>query len=356
MTKLFSRLRIGNVELANRITVSPMCQYTATDGIANDWHLSHYGAFANSGAALVVVEATAVELAGRITHGDLGLFDDATEASLCRLVQFYKEHGNAKLGIQLAHAGRKGSAKKPWEGGSALSEEEQPWQTFAPSAIALAQNWHVPAEMHEGDLERIRDAHVAAARRAVNAGFDMIEVHAAHGYLLHQFLSPLSNHRTDGYGGTFEERMRFPLAVISAVRQALPDDFPLGIRITGTDWIDHGLEVGDAVQFASQLRDIGVNFVCVTGGGIVPNVSPKIGPAYQTGFAETVRRETGILTRAVGLIATPALAESVISSGQADFVALGRPFLVNPHWGWYAAQELGSEIVRPRQYLRAARL
>ncbi|MBN8245676.1 NADH:flavin oxidoreductase/NADH oxidase [Nitratireductor aquimarinus] len=354
MTALFSPLSIGNLTLENRIVVSPMCQYSAVDGVANEWHLAHLGTLANSGAGLVVVEATAVEPAGRISHGDLGLYDDETQKALADVVSFCKKSGNSRLGIQLAHAGRKASCQRPWEGGAALGAAEAPWQTIAPSALAFADGWHVPAAMQQADLDRVIEAHVAAARRAVAIGFDMIEVHAAHGYLLHQFLSPFSNRREDEYGGSSEARMRYPLKIIAAIRAALPDGYPLGVRITGSDWAEGGIQPEDAVAFAQRLREIGVDFVCVTGAGVAPNAAPPIGPAYQAGLAEKVRREAGIKTRAVGLIASPAQAEAVVAEGKADLVALGRAFLDNPHWGWEAARVLGAETARPPQYQRAA--
>ena len=354
MTALFSPLTIGDLTLENRIVVSPMCQYSAVDGAAGDWHLAHLGMLANSGAGLMVVEATAVEPDGRISAGDLGLYDDDTQQALARVVSFCKRHGTARLGIQISHAGRKASSQRPWEGGGPLPVGEGAWPTCGPSALAFADGWHVPSAMQAADLERVLAAHVSTARRAVALGFDLVEVHAAHGYLLHQFLSPLSNRREDDYGGSPEARMRYPLEVIAAVRDALPNGFPLGVRITGTDWIEGGLTPEDAVAFALRLRKLGVDFVCVTGGGIAPNVAPRLGPAYQAGFAETVRRGAGILTRAVGLIATPQQAQAVVAEGKADFVALGRTFLDNPHWGWQAAQALGAEVRRPPQYQRAA--
>ncbi len=354
MTVLFSPLDIGNLTLENRIVVSPMCQYSAVDGVANDWHVAHLGALANSGAGLVVAEATAVSPEGRISHGDLGLYDDETQDALARIVGFFRRHGKTRLGIQLAHAGRKASCQRPWEGGGALGAGEAPWQTIAPSALAFTDGWHVPAAMQADDLDRVIGAHVSAVRRAAAIGFDMIEVHAAHGYLLHQFLSPLSNRREDDYGGSPEARMRYPLKVIAAMRDALPQGFPLGVRITGSDWAAGGLQPEDAVAFALRLRKLGVDFVCVTGGGVSPNGAPPIGPAYQAGLAETVRRGAGIPTRAVGLIATPAQAEAVVAEGKADLVALGRAFLDNPHWGWEAARVLGAEVARPPQYQRAA--
>ncbi|WP_157014677.1 NADH:flavin oxidoreductase/NADH oxidase [Mesorhizobium xinjiangense] len=354
MSALFSPITLQGLTLANRIVVSPMCQYSAEDGSATDWHLAHLGTLSASGAGLLVVEATAVEREGRISHGDLGLYDDANEEALARILAHCRTHGTARLGIQISHAGRKASAQKPWEGGRALSEDGNPWTTFAPTALAFGEGWHVPREMDQTDLERVNAAHVGAARRAERLGFDMLEIHAAHGYLLHQFLSPIANQRRDAYGGSAENRMRYPLEVVRAVRAVWPKDRPLGLRITGRDWVEGGIEPEDAVAFASQLKDEGVDFVCVTSGGVVTNAVPKIGPGYQVAFAEQVKRETGLPTRAVGLVATPRQADAIISEGKADMVALARAFLDNPHWGWSAARSLGAEIERPVQYGRAA--
>lgn len=352
---LFSPLSIRGRQFANRIAVAPMCQYSARDGSAGQWHMMHLGMLAASGAGLLMVEATAVERAGRISHGDLGLYSYANEEALARVVAHCREHGSARLGIQLAHAGRKASAQRPWEGGRALGADEEPWETCAPSAVAYGPGWHVPTEMRPADMDRVRRAHADAAARALRVGFDLVEVHAAHGYLLHEFASPLSNRRTDAYGGSLDNRLRFPLEVVAAVREAWPADRPLGVRITGSDWIDGGIAVAETVAFARMLKDAGVDYVCVTSGGIAPSSAPpRLEPGYQVDFAATVRREAGILTRAAGLIATPRQAESIVAEGKADMVALARAFLDNPHWGWLAARQLGAEVERPVQYLRAA--
>lgn len=354
MSALFSPLTIGPLTFANRIAVSPMCQYSATDGVAADWHLVHLGALANSGAGLVVVEATAVEPIGRITPGDLGLYDDATQEALARVVSYCRRHGQARLGIQLGHAGRKASTRRPWDGNVSLGPDEGAWRTIAPSALPFDEGWHVPRAMDEGDITRVRTAFADSARRAVELGFDVIEIHVAHGYLLHEFMSPLSNQRTDGYGGTLEGRMRFPLDLMKAVRDVVPAHIVLGARITGSDFAEGGLLSQDAVVLATRLRELGTDFVCVSGGGLVPNGIPKLGPAYQADLAAHVRRESGITTRSVGLIATPAQAEAVIAQGKADFVAIGRGFLDNPHWAWEAARVLGAKVIRPPQYQRAS--
>jgi NADPH2 dehydrogenase len=350
---LFTPIRLGETELANRIVVSPMCQYSAQDGCASDWHLTHLGMLANSGASLLVLEATAVERHGRISHSDLGLYNDACEAALTRVLAHCRNIGKAKIGVQLAHAGRKASTQAPWLGGGALKPDQEPWQTIAPSAIPFGPGSHTPRAMDAADLTRVRDNFAAATMRAVRLGLDEVELHAAHGYLLHEFLSPLSNHRSDAYGGSAEARMRFPLEVAEVVRAAWPKGKALGARITGRDWVDGGLEVADAVAFAKELKRIGFDFVCVSSGGAVPDAKITLEPGYQVPFAEAVRREAGIATRAVGLIAGPKQAEALIAQGKADMVALARAFLDNPHWGWHAARTLGAEVALPPQYERA---
>jgi NADPH2 dehydrogenase len=350
---LFSPIRLAGLELANRIAVSPMCQYSADDGSATDWHLMHLGMLANSGAGLLVVEATHVERHGRITHGCLGLYSEDNEAALARVVYQARRAGHAKFGIQLAHSGRKGSAQKPWEGGGALKGGEDPWQTIAASALPFGEGWHTPREATEADLDRVRDAFVNSARRAVRIGFDAIELHMAHGYLAHGFMSPLSNKRTDQYGGSFENRLRYPLSIAKAVRAAVPKEVPLGARITGSDWREGGLTPDDAVNIAKALKAEGFDFICVSSGGVALDIRNPSEPGYNVAIAARVKREAGIATRAVGLIVTPEQAETVVGKGEADMVALGRGFLDDPHWGWHAARTLGAEVARPRQYLRA---
>ena len=350
---LFSPIRLAGLELSNRVVVSPMCQYSADDGCANDWHLMHLGMLANSGAGLVVVEATHVERHGRITHGCLGLYSDDNEAALARVVSQARRRGTARFGIQLAHSGRKGSAQRPWEGGGALTAAEDPWQTIAASAIPFGDGWHTPREATERDLDRVRDAFVNSAQRALRIGFDAIELHMAHGYLLHGFLSPLSNKRTDQYGGSFENRMRFPLSVARAVRAAVPKEVPLGARITGSDWRDGGLTPDDAVATAKALKAEGLDFLCVSSGGVALDIRNPSDLGYNLPMAGRVKREAGIATRAVGLIVTPEQAEAAVATGAADMVALGRALLDDPHWGWHAAHALGAEVKLPRQYLRA---
>ena len=351
---LFSPIRLAGIELANRIVVSPMCQYSADDGVGNDWHFSHIGMLSNSGAALVVIEATGIERRGRITHGCLGLYSDDCEAAVARMIAHCRRYGTAKIGIQLAHAGRKASAQRPWEGAQPLKSEDDPWETIAPSAIPFGPNWPLPREMSVADMERVRDGFAAAAKRAVRAGIDAIELHGAHGYLLHSFLSPISNKRRDEYGGSLVGRMRFPLEVAKAVRAVMPASMPLGARITGSDWIEGGLAPADAASFASAFKSVGVDFVCVSSGGVCTDARPTMVANMNVGFAEEVKRKTGMPTRAVGLIATPRRADAIVAEGKADMVALARAMLDNPHWGWHAAKVLGAEVARPKPYQRAA--
>ncbi len=350
---LFSPIRLADLELSNRIVVAPMCQYSANDGAATDWHMTHLGMLANSGAGLVVVEATHVERHGRITHGCLGLYSDACEAALERVINHCRRIGSAKFAIQLAHAGRKASSQRPWEGAKALGPHEDPWPTIAPSALPFGPGWHTPAAMTEEDMARVRTDFVQAARRAVRLGFDAIELHLAHGYLLHSFVSPLSNKRNDQWGGSLDGRMRFPLEVARAVRDVMPNGTPLGARITGTDWVDGGLTADDAVVLTKGLKAAGLAYVDVSSGNITPDSRWPSEPGFNLPFAERVRRETGMPVRAVGMIAGAKQAEAIIAEGKADMVAMARAFLDDPHWGWHAAQALAAEVARPVQYVRA---
>lgn len=350
---LFTPVEIAGKTLPNRIVVAPMCQYAANDGVASDWHTTHLGMLANSGAGLVIVEATHVERRGRITHGCLGLYSDANEAALARVVAHCHAIGAAKIGVQLAHAGRKASSQRPWDGGKALHPDEDPWPTIAPSAIPFGDNWHVPAEMDEAEMERVIAAFAQAAARAVRIGFDAIELHAAHGYLIHSFLSAVSNQRGDSYGGSRENRMRFPVAVAQAVRAGVPAGLPLGARITGDDWLEGGIAVEEAIVFARALKDLGYDYVDVSSGGLTAAARNPTGLGYNVPLAEAVRQATGLVTRAVGLIVDPHQAESIVAEGKADQVALARAMLDDPHWPWHAARELGGEVSRPPQYLRA---
>ena len=351
---LFTPIRLADLELPNRIIVSPMCQYSANDGCANDWHLGHLGMLANSGAALVVVEATHVERHGRITHGCMGLYSDANEAALARVVAHCRSTGTAKLGIQLAHAARKASSQRPWEGGGALKANEDPWPTIAPSAAPFGAGWHTPHAMETEDFSRVRAAFVDAAKRAVRIGFDSIELHYAHGYLAHSFLSPISNTRNDEYGGPLAARMRFPRELAQAVRAVVPKGIPLGARITGSDWTEGGLTPDDAVAFSKALKDDGLDFIDVSSGGITAATRNPTEPGYNAPIAARVKREIGIATRTVGLILTPAQAESIVAEGKADMVSFARAMLDDPRWGWHAARVLGAEVARVPQYQRAS--
>lgn len=350
---LFTPIKLGGVILANRIAVSPMCQYSAVDGSANDWHLQHLGSLSLSGAGLLIVEATAVEPAGRITPRCLGLYSEANEAALASVVALCRRWGTTRLGIQLAHAGRKASAKIPWEGGGPLGPDEGAWQTVASSAIPFDDNWLAPQALDETGLARIRDAFVDAARRADRLGFDLVELHGAHGYLLHNFISPVSNRRNDRYGGSLGNRMRFPLEVAAAVRAVWPGEKALGMRITGSDWIPGALTPEDAAMFATELKEVGFDYVCVSSGGISPQARITVAPGYQVPFAETVRKASGIAVQAVGMIADPHQAEAIIAEGRADCVALARGFLDDPRWAWHAADVLDAEAACPPQYQRA---
>jgi NADPH2 dehydrogenase len=350
---LFSPIHLGQLELPNRVVVSPMCQYSADDGCASEWHFSHLGMLANSGAALLVVEMTDVERQGRITHGCLGLYSDDCEAALARVVAHCKRIGTAKLGVQLAHAGRKASSVKPWEGNRGLKPGEDAWETIGPSPIPFGHDWPPPREITGDDMARLRASFALGAKRALRIGFDAIELHMAHGYLLHSFISPISNRRKDEYGGSLEQRMRFPLEVATIVREAVPAGIPVGARITGQDWVEGGLTVDDAVATAKALKLVGFDYVCVSSGGVTADAKVAFAPGYNVPFAEKVRREAGIATRAVGLIATPKQAEAIVAGGKADMIALARAMLHDPHWGWQAALELGAEVARPPQYQRA---
>jgi NADPH2 dehydrogenase len=349
---LFTPVRMAGLELANRVVVSPMCQYSANDGCASEWHLTHLGMLANSGGGLLVIEATHVERRGRITHGCLGLYSDACEAALADVVAHCRRIGTAKLAIQLAHSGRKGSAQRPWEGGGSLKEAEDAWETVAPSAVPFGHGWAVPREASAADMARIRDAFVQAAQRAVRIGFDAVELHLAHGYLLHSFMSPLANYRGDEYGGSFENRMRYPVEVVRAVRAALPRGYPLGARISASDWAEGGLTIDDNVAAARMLKQAGLDYLDASSGGIAADARNPTTPGYNVPLAERLKKDVGLTTRVVGLIMTPQQAEAIVAEGKADCVALARAMLDDPHWGWHAARALGAEVERPPQYQR----
>jgi NADPH2 dehydrogenase len=350
---LFSPINLGGVEFANRIVVSPMCQYSAVDGCATDWHISHLGMLSASGAGLVVVEATHVERYGRITHGCMGIYSDECEAALKRVVDFCRRVGTAKLGIQLAHAGRKASSQRPWQGGGPLKPDEDPWPTIGPTALPFGPGWHVPRAMTADDMALVRGDFITAAQRAVRIGFDAIELHLAHGYLAHSFMSAISNTRTDEYGGSADNRMRFPREIAVAVRKVVPQGIALGARITGSDWLDGGITADDAVSCAKTLKEAGFDYIDVSSGGVSAEARNPTGPGYNVPIAERVRRDSGITIRVVGLIVTPKQAEAIIAEGKADMVAMARAMLDDPHWGWHAARALGAEVKRPNQYLRS---
>ncbi|QSA96519.1 NADH:flavin oxidoreductase/NADH oxidase [Methylococcus sp. EFPC2] len=354
MSALFSPIELDRLQLKNRIVIAPMCQYSAEDGKATDWHLIHYGQLAFSGAGLLIVEATAVEPAGRISPGDLGLWSDDTEAALARVVQGIRRYSSTPLAIQLAHAGRKASTGIPWEGGGSLPVGRGGWQTVAPSALPYAPGDTVPEALDEAGLERIRLAFVAAAERAVRAGFDAIELHAAHGYLMHEFLSPISNRRTDDYGGSLDNRLRFPLEIFQAVRDAVAENIPVGIRISATDWVEGGWDLEQSVEFARRLSLLGCAFVHVSSGGLSPLQQIPAAPNFQVPFATRIKQEAGLPTLAVGLITEPEQAEAIVASGQADLVAVARGVLYDPRWPWHAAAELGAHVDVPPQYWRSA--
>ncbi|MEI6305216.1 MAG: NADH:flavin oxidoreductase/NADH oxidase [Deltaproteobacteria bacterium] len=354
MTHLFEPLSLRSIILPNRIAVSPMCQYSAVDGFATDWHLVHYGSRAAGGAGLVLTEAVAVTPQGRISPKDLGIWDDKQIEFLSRITSFITQRGSI-AGIQLAHAGRKGSSAPPWENRSTtLSESEGGWPIVAPSAIAFDEGSAMPTALSESAIDDIKTAFVAAAKRSLLAGFKIAEIHSAHGYLLHQFLSPLSNHRTDQYGGSFDNRIRLLKEVVNAVRAVWPDNLPLLVRISATDWVEGGWNVEQSIELVQQLLTLGVDLIDCSSGGTAPQAKMPLGPGYQTYFSEQIRRETGGKTGSVGLITTAAQADHIIRSGQADMVLLARELLRDPYWPLRAARELGHLTPWPAQYVRAA--
>jgi 2,4-dienoyl-CoA reductase-like NADH-dependent reductase (Old Yellow Enzyme family) len=346
--KLFTPVDLGGVTVPNRIVVSPMCQYSAVDGSAQPWHHVHYGMLSMSGAGLLCLEATHVEREGRITQGCLGLYSDENEAALKPVVEWIRGWmPHVKLGVQLAHAGRKASAQRPWKGGGALTSADAPdlpWTTVSASAIPYDQGWHTPVTLDDVGLARVKQAFVAAVARSLRLGFDVIELHGAHGYCLHQFLSPLSNQRSDAYGGTAEKRRRFPLEVFDACRRLVPADKALGIRLSATDWVEGGLTLDETVETARQLKSLGCDFVDVSSGGNSHAQRIAVKPGYQVAFSARIRKEVGIKTWAVGVITEPAQAERIIADGDADCTAHARAFLLDPRWGWNAARVLGAEL------------
>jgi len=354
MSHLFEPLTLRGITLPNRIAVSPMCQYSCAEGFANDWHLVHLGSRAAGGAGLIVTEAAAVTPQGRISPADLGIWSDSHVEFLGRITHFIAQRGSV-AGIQLAHAGRKASTPPPWENRAVtLSEAEGGWPVVAPSAIPFDEGCIVPTALGENDIKEITTAFVQAARRSLQAGFHIVEIHAAHGYLLHQFLSPLSNQRTDHYGGSFENRTRLLKEIVSEVRETWPDELPLLVRISATDWVEGGWDLEQSVELVRQLVPLGVDLVDCSSGGTSPHARIPLGPGYQTAFAEQIRRKSGSKTGAVGLITAPAQADHIIRSGQADLVLLARELLRDPYWPLQAAKELGHVIPWPAQYVRAA--
>ncbi|MEN9935659.1 MAG: hypothetical protein RLZZ387_2238 [Chloroflexota bacterium] len=353
MQHLFSPMTLRGVTLRNRIGVSPMCQYSSVSGgLANEWHLVHLGARAAGGSGLVIVEATAVEARGRITRHDLGLWSDAQIAPLARVARFIRQQG-AVAAIQLAHAGRKAGTARPWEGGGPLSDLEGGWEPVGPSAVPFDEGHRTPQELSVEQIGVLQTAFVDAAVRAREAGFELVELHAAHGYLMHSFLSPLSNRREDQYGGDFAGRTRFVLETVRAVREVWPDDLPLAVRLSATDWAPGGWTPEETVELSRLLRAAGVDLVDCSSGGMVPRAQVPVGPGYQVPFAEAVRREAGVASAAVGLITSPAQADEVVRSGRADVVLLGRELLREPQWPLRAARELGHSAPVPPQYERA---
>jgi 2,4-dienoyl-CoA reductase-like NADH-dependent reductase (Old Yellow Enzyme family) len=354
VTHLFSPLTQRGVTFPNRIAVSPMCQYSCEDGFATDWHLVHLGSRAVGGAGLVIVEATAVTPEGRITAGDMGLWKDAQIKPLARIVEFIHQNGS-RAGIQLAHAGRKASTAKPWNGGKKVEPKDGGWSdVLAPSAVPFSASYPQPIELDKSGIRRIVKAYADAAERALTAGFDLVEIHAAHGYLLHEFFSPLSNQRTDEYGGSFENRTRILIETADAVRQVWPEDRPLWVRISATDWAEGGWNEEESALLGKVLKHHGVDLVDASSGALVEYARIPSGPGYQVQFAEKIRREAGIATGAVGMITEPAQADTIIRTGQADVVLLAREFLRDPYWPLHAAERLGHSITWPVQYLRSA--
>lgn len=352
MSKLFSPLTIKSITFKNRLVVSPMCQYSAADGFANDWHLVHLGSRAVGGAGLIIQEATAVSPEGRISPGDLGLWKDEHISELKKIASFIHQQGSL-FGVQLAHAGRKASHALPWKGGKLLSREEGGWQNVAPSSIPYAEGTTAPHALTQSDINKVIDDFTQAAVRAVKVGYDVVEIHAAHGYLFHEFLSPLTNHRTDNYGGSFENRSRLLSQVIESVKQVWPQDKPLFVRISASDWVEGGWSIDESVKLSSVLKEKGADLIDCSSGGLVTHQKISVGPGYQTPFAERIKKEANILTGAVGLIDNADQAEEILTSGKADLILMAREFLRDPYFPLHAAKKLGEAINWPVQYERA---
>jgi len=352
--KLFTPITVGNLELANRIVIAPMCQYSASDGRMTDWHLMHLGHLALSAAALLTIEATAVLPEGRISYADVGLWSDETEDAIGRTLASVRRWSRMPIAIQLAHAGRKGSSEVPWKGAKQFAPDHpNGWQTVSASAVPFGEGWHTPTALDSRGLERVRDAFAAAARRAARLGIDAVQLHSAHGYLLHQFLSPLSNRRDDEYGGSLENRMRFPLEVFDAVRAAFPTERPVTMRVSGTDWAEGGWDIEQTVAFSRALERRGCAAVHVSSGGLTPLQQVPFGPSYQVPLARAVKQATSIPVVAVGFITEFDQAEAIVSAGDADIIALARAILFNPRWPWHASAHFGVRVRAPNQYLRS---
>ncbi len=353
MSHLFQPLRIGSLELDNRIIIAPMCQYSSRDGVPGDWHMMHLGNLSLSGAGLLILEATAVSAVGRISPGDLGLYSDACEEAIGKILTAIRAHSPMPIAVQMGHAGRKASSRAPWKGGTQITPgEEDGWQTEGPSDVPHSEGEAAPTALDAAGLQRVRDEFVACAKRAARLGIDAIELHGAHGYLLHQFLSPLANKRTDEYGGSLENRMRFPLEIFEAVRAAFPADRPVWMRVSATDWVDGGWDLESTITYAHALKARGATAIHVSTGGVSPKQQIQLGAGYQVPFAERVKAETGLTTIAVGLITEAEQAEEIIASGKADAIALARGILYDPRWPWHAAAKLGAEVFAPPQYFR----
>jgi 2,4-dienoyl-CoA reductase-like NADH-dependent reductase (Old Yellow Enzyme family) len=351
---LFQPTRVRQLALENRIVIAPMCQYSADNGCMTDWHLIHLGQLALSGAALLTIEATAVVPEGRITYADVGLWDDETQAALSRVLEGVRRWSDMPVAIQLAHAGRKASTEVPWYGGKQIAPDHpHGWQTVAPSELPYEEGEVAPVALDKAGLERVRDAFAAAATRAANIGIDLIQIHGAHGYLLHQFLSPLSNRRDDEYGGSLENRMRFPLEVFDAVRAAFPAERPVTVRVSGTDWVDGGWSIDETVAFAKALHARGCDAIHVSSGGLHPSQKIPVGPSYQVPLARAVKQAVDMPVVAVGLITGIEQAEAIVGTGDADMIALARTVLYDPRWPWHAAAHLGAQVRAPKQYLRS---
>jgi 2,4-dienoyl-CoA reductase-like NADH-dependent reductase (Old Yellow Enzyme family) len=353
MSALFSPIKLRSLALPNRIMVAPMCQYSAENGEANDWHFTHINTLALSGAAMFCIEATHVEAIGRITPGCLGLWNDATEAALKPILASVRKHSRIAVAMQLAHAGRKGSSHTPWDGGQQIPLAEGGWQTEGPSAVPHKEGELAPLALDAVGLKRVRDAFVAAARRAERLGLDALELHSAHGYLLHQFLSPISNKRTDQYGGSLQNRMRYPLEMFDAIRAAFPEQKPVGVKVSATDWVEGGWDLAQTIEFAKELKKRGVDWIDASSGGVSPLQKIPLSPGYQVPFAQGIKAATGVTTMAVGLITEAKQAEDIVASGKADMVALARGMLYDPRWGWHAAAELDGQVEAPPQYWRS---